>query len=214
MAALRSLGVASVPVVAIGDEWVFGQSLDDVAKLTGIEYAAKAQLTPEQLVEKLDLILAAAQRYLCQFPADKLDTNVRGRKRTYRNLGYHIFRLQEGFVEVATGAEGMVARELLDTEAPADIATALQIAAYGDRVRKIVRDWWDGLEDKSCRGPIETFYGTHPLHDVLERFTWHSGQHVRQLMLLLREDFATEPDRPLSDDDLAGLPLPEKVWDD
>ncbi len=214
MEALRRIGAASVPVVAVGDEWVFGQSLHDVAKLTGIEYAVKAQLTPEQLVEKLDLILAAAQRYLCQFPADKLDTNVRGRKRTYRNLGYHIFRLQEGFVEVATGAEKMIVRDLLNRDAPREMATALQIAAYGDRVRKIVRDWWQGLADKSCRGPMETYYGTHPLHDVLERFTWHSGQHVRQLMMLLREDFGTEPDRPLSDDDLAGLPLPEKVWDD
>ena len=214
MEALKRVGATSVPVVAVGDKWVFGQSLDDVARLTGIEYQAKAQLTPEQLVEKLDLILAAAQRYLCQFPADKLDTNVRDRKRTYRNLGFHIFRLQEAFLEVATGAEAMVTRELLNTEAPADMATALQITAYGDRVRKSVRDWWEGIEDSSCQGVIETYYGPHSLHDVLERFTWHSGQHVRQLMLLLREDFGTEPDRPLSDDDLAGLPLPVKVWDD
>ena len=93
------------------------------------------------------------------------------------------------------------------------MVTALHITAYGDKVRKIVKDWWDGLEDKSCRDPIETYYGTHPLHDVLERFTWHSGQHVRQLMMLLREDFDTEPDQPMSDDDFAGLPMPEKVWD-
>ena len=214
MEALKRVGATSVPVVALGDKWVYGQSLDDVARLTGVEYQVKAQLTPEQLVEKLDLILAAAQRYLCQFPADKLDTNVRDRKRTYRNLGFHIFRLQEAFLEVATGAEAMVTRELLNTEAPADMATALQITAYGDRVRKSVRDWWEGIEDPSCQGVIETYYGPHSLHDVLERFTWHSGQHVRQLMLLLREDFGTEPDRPLSDDDLAGLPLPVKVWDD
>ncbi len=214
MEALRRIGAASVPVVALGDKWVFGQSLHDVAKLTGIEYQAKAQLTPEQLVEKIDLFLAAAGRYLCQFPADKLDTNVRGRKRTYRNLGYHIFRLQEGFVEVATGAEERVVRGLLNKDAPAEMVTAPQIAAYGDRVRKIVKDWWQGLGDKSCQGPMETYYGTHSVHDVLERFTWHSGQHVRQLMMLLREDFATEPDRPLSDEDFAGLPMPEKVWDD
>jgi hypothetical protein len=32
-------------------------------------------------------------------------------------------------------------------------------------------------------------------------------------MLLLR-DHGIEPDGPLSDADLAGLPLPQKVWDD
>jgi hypothetical protein len=43
--------------------------------------------------------------------------------------------------------------------------------------------------------------------------TWHPAQHVRQLMLLRRDD-GIEPDGPLSEADFAGLPIPKKVWDD
>ncbi len=42
--------------------------------------------------------------------------------------------------------------------------------------------------------------------------TWHAAQHVRQVMMVLDgPDIA--PERPLTAADLAGLPLPEQVWD-
>jgi hypothetical protein len=48
---------------------------------------------------------------------------------------------------------------------------------------------------------------------VLERTTWHPTQHTRQLTLIL-ETLKIKPDRPLTAADLAGLPLPDKAWDD
>ena len=48
---------------------------------------------------------------------------------------------------------------------------------------------------------------------VLERTTWHCGQHVRQLMMVL-EMLGIQPDRPPSKETFAGLPMPDKVWDD
>ena len=50
------------------------------------------------------------------------------------------------------------------------------------------------------------------MHEVLERTAWHAAQHTRQLALIL-ESFGIEADRPLSAADLAGLPVPEEVWD-
>ena len=50
------------------------------------------------------------------------------------------------------------------------------------------------------------------LHEVLERTCWHSGQHARQLMLVL-ESRGIEPDGRLTDADFAGLPMPAEVWD-
>jgi len=47
----------------------------------------------------------------------------------------------------------------------------------------------------------------------LERTTWHSGQHVRQLVMVL-EMLGIEPDRPPTKENFAGLPMPDKVWDD
>jgi hypothetical protein len=50
------------------------------------------------------------------------------------------------------------------------------------------------------------------MHQLFERSTWHSAQHVRQLIAVL-ERFGIEPDGKLTSDDLAGLPLPERIWD-
>ncbi|RMF04668.1 MAG: hypothetical protein D6773_06145, partial [Alphaproteobacteria bacterium] len=58
----------------------------------------------------------------------------------------------------------------------------------------------------------KVYYGDVTLHEVLERTGWHSGQHTRQLMLVL-ETLGIVPDRPLTDADFAGLPMPKEVWD-
>ena len=73
--------------------------------------------------------------------------------------------------------------------------------------------WWASTADRTCAAAIDTYYGAHSLHEVLERSAWHSAQHARQLMMLL-ESLAIVPDGPLTQEQLAGLPLPEKVWDD
>ena len=51
------------------------------------------------------------------------------------------------------------------------------------------------------------------MHEYLERTTWHAGQHVRQLTMVLGL-LAIEPDGPLGPATFAGLPMPEKVWDE
>jgi hypothetical protein len=60
---------------------------------------------------------------------------------------------------------------------------------------------------------MDTYFGKHPLHVVLERTAWHPAQHTRQLMLIL-DTLKIEPERRLTPHDLAGLPLPDKAWDD
>ena len=47
---------------------------------------------------------------------------------------------------------------------------------------------------------------------VFERVTWHSAQHCRQLVPVL-ERMGIQPDRLLTASDLAGLPLPERLWE-
>jgi hypothetical protein len=50
------------------------------------------------------------------------------------------------------------------------------------------------------------------MHQLFERSTLHSAQHTRQMIAIL-ERFGIEPAGRLSADNLAGLPLPERVWD-
>ena len=54
--------------------------------------------------------------------------------------------------------------------------------------------------------------GDMKAHELFERTTWHSAQHCRQLMAAL-ERLGIPPDGPLTAENLAGLPLPEKLWE-
>ena len=210
---LRELGADSVPVVAKGDRFTYGQSLADVAAFVGIAYDDTPQLPPDELVRRLDLVLAAAQRLIRQIPADKLDDNVLERERTSRELAYHTFRIADAFIEVTIEARGEVTLEDLTSPAPNTIHSIDDIVVYGEGVRRLVQAWWTQEEDRECARLVPTYWGEHRLHLVLERMTWHPAQHVRQFAMLL-DKFGIKPDRPLTAADLDGLPVPEKVWDE
>ena len=210
---LRELGADSVPVVAKGDRFTYGQSLADVAAFVGIAYDDTPQLPPDELVRRLDLVLAAAQRLIRQIPAARLDDNVLERERTYRELAYHTFRIADAFIKVTIEARGEVTLEDLTSPAPDTIHSIDDIVVYGEGVRRLVQGWWAQEEDRECARLVPTYWGEHRLHLVLERMTWHPAQHVRQFAMLL-EKFGVKPDRPLTAADLAGLPVPEKVWDE
>ena len=95
---------------------------------------------------------------------------------------------------------------------PADVVSTEKIREYGKRVEHRLERWWAGLSDKSCRQTVSTYYGARPLHELLERCTWHSAQHARQIIAVL-ERFGIEPDGPLTDADYAGLPMPKGLWE-
>jgi hypothetical protein len=92
------------------------------------------------------------------------------------------------------------------------VKTVEQIRAYGAGVGARVQRWWAALPDKSGRQTVKTYYGERPLHELLERCTWHSAQHARQIIAVL-EGFGIQPNGPLSADDYAGLPMPAGLWE-
>lgn len=211
MELLRGLGADSVPVVSKGDRFVYAQSIGDVAAFLGVDAVVGPRLSPPELVDKLDTVLAAAQRFWRQMPDDALSRKLPNRDRTYRVLAHHVFRIPEAFLEVMAGAP--LSYEMLTTPPPADMQTVEQIAAYGQEVRDRIRAWWLALEDVTGEQRVQTYYGEQPMHEVLERTAWHAAQHARQTMMIL-EQLGLTPERPLTAEDLAGLPVPERVWDD
>ncbi len=200
-----------MPVVARAGKFVFAQSIGDVAAFLGLDVDATPQLSPDDLIGRLDAVLTAAVRHCRQMPDAELATELPNRPRSYRVLMHHIFRIPEAFLDAMQGET--LSHEMLVAPPPPDMATTEDIAAYGEAVRRRALAWWQAHEDKTCTAPVSTYYGTPPLHEVLERTVWHAAQHVRQLTSLL-EGLDIQPDRPLTAKDLAGLPLPEKVWDD
>ena len=204
-------GLRKVPVLARGDQYAMGQMLEPFAKLAGIDLSKVGGLSPEQLYRKYEMVLAAGQRYARQFSTAQLAERViPHRDRSIRTLCYHIFRIGESFLETWDGAEYGV--KIADNEPPASMQTGDDIARYGAGVWKHYEAWWQGLEDRALTRVLKTYYGDTAAHRVFERCTWHSAQHCRQLVAVL-ERMGIEPDRPLTPADLAGLPLPERLWE-
>lgn len=210
---LLALGVRNVPVVSKGDQFVFGQNLEDVAEFVGLHGTGHTPLPPEQLIAKWVNVLRRAQRYVRQIPNDRINERViPNRDRSIRLLSHHLFRIGEAFLE--TAVDGIEYAVQLANVPPKDgtFMTGDEIARYGDTVIACLQQWWDGLADKSCGQQVKTFFGMQPIHMLFERSTWHSAQHVRQLAALL-ERYGIEPDGRLTAEDLAGLPLPERLWE-
>ena len=212
-AQLLKLGVHTVPVLARGEQYIFCQNLEDVAEFVGLQGTGHTPLLPIALITKWTIVLRAAQRYIRQIPRERLnDRAIDNRDRSIRLLSHHIFRIGEAFLE--TAIDGVEYWVQLANVPPEDgtYTTGEEITAYGNSVIERIENWWSQLDDKSCQQKVKTFYGTPPMHQLFERSTWHSAQHTRQMIAVL-ERFGIEPDLRLTAEDLAGLPLPEGIWE-
>jgi hypothetical protein len=95
--------------------------------------------------------------------------------------------------------------------APAEITDGPALARYGALVRARLAGWFAGAAGDEYARTVHTYYGAQGAHELLERTTWHAGQHVRQLYdLAARLNVA--PPAPLPPDLFEGLPMPESVW--
>ena len=210
---LLALGVRNTPVVAKGESYVFGQNLEDVAEFVGLQGTGHKPLPPDQLISKWVNVLRATQRYLRQMPTARMNERVvENRDRSIRILSHHVFRIGEAFLETAIdGVEYSITHANVPPE-DGTFLTGAEIAGYGEEVIRRLQQWWDGEKDKTLDYKVKTYYGAQPMHVVFERSTWHSAQHARQLIHVL-ERFGIEPDRRLTTGDLAGLPLPERLFE-
>lgn len=212
-AELAALGIRTVPIVRRGTDWANGQVLRDVARVAGIAWGGTPVLPAAELVAREIEIQTTAQRLFAQIPDDKLGTLLPHRPRSYAQLGYHIFNICDAFLEhevqglpLKEGAYSRVAAPGKDSKA--------DTLAYGRDTLERFRNWWAGpgpTTDFSRKAKV--YYGDVTLHEYLERTTWHSGQHVRQLTMVLTM-LGIQPDRPPAKELFAGLPMPDKVWDD
>jgi glutaredoxin len=213
LAELATLGIRSVPIVRRGKAWANGQVLREVARVAGIAWGGARMLPVPELAARLIEIQTAAQRLFAQIPDDKLARVLPHRPRSYAQLAYHIFNIADAFLEHEV--QGLPLKEgVYGRVPPPEMNTKAKILAYGQDVLERFRSWWDGpgrMTDFSRKAQV--YYGDVTLHEYLERTTWHSGQHVRQLVMVLGM-LGIEPDRPPSKETFAGLPMPDKVWDD
>lgn len=207
-ARLAALGARSVPVIARGDAFVYGQDLAVVARFLGIEPDLQ-RLDVPVLVSRLLALLDSAALLVAQLPEQSWRERLPGRERTHLDLAYHVSQVVVGFLDAALG--GRLTFEHFERKPPDHVATAADVAQLIRSVSQALAVWWGANQSRLPAG-LDTYYGRQPLHAVLERTTWHVAQHGRQLQRLL-ELRGVEPQPPLAPALLAGLPLPEDVWD-
>ncbi len=209
---LAALGLKLVPIVARGKDWANGAVFRDVARVAGFEWRSHDMLSPEEMVDRIEGILAGARRLAVQIPEHRLDDMLPGRPRSYRQLAYHVFNIVEVFLD-RVERDAAYTYEALLSILPDGMVTKQDLLGYASRIQKRLQRWWETAgRDTDFGQPGKVYYGEVTLLEVLERTGWHSGQHTRQLALVV-ESLGLEPDRPLADADFAGLPMPSQVWD-
>lgn len=205
---LQKLGLRTVPVLSRGAKFIFGQNTQQIIDFLGLDEDGGPQLSVVELRDRLDKFMGAALELIPLMPADRLATHVPGRPRSYRTLAFHLFRVVDAFI----GAnEGTALVQAMFREEPVADADTSSLVEHGEKVRQRFRDWWAKGDRTPSKG-LDTYYGSQTLHELLERTTWHCGQHVRQYMMLLEREGVSYR-RPLVDADFAKLPMPKNVWD-
>jgi hypothetical protein len=195
--------------VQIGDRAVHGWNPPGYAELLGVSYKAAAQLPPRELAARLDRILETAQALIARFDAAHLDVVPPERKRSIRDLGFHVFRVGLSFIDAMD--QGRLPETWFDERAPAAMHDGGDVARWGALVRGRIAGWFQGAADDEFERVVEVYYGPQGAHDLLERTTWHCGQHLRQLYVLTERARITPP-APLAPALFEDLPIPEAIW--
>ncbi len=206
---MRRLGAPRAPAVAVGDRVVHGWNPEGYAKLVGVAWTPPGKLSPRALAARLDAILAATEELTRTIPADRLGWKPPERDRTLGDLAFHVFRIGASFADAMDS--GKLPENWFSETAPPDFADGTAIARYGALVRGRLAGWFEGAADTEFDRTILTYYGAQGAHEFLERTTWHTAQHLRQLHILL-DRIGIEPPRPLDTALLDNLPLPDSIW--
>lgn len=209
---LAALGLMP-PAVVVGERGVPGLDLVAIAELVGSSYVPPPILPPAALKDRYGVVMAALRRLIAQIPPAALDRQLPHRPRPARSLVAHAATTPMlAFLDAYDS--GLYNGRLLPEPALAEHGT---IAELGDAAAATVARldaWWDRFGyDDDFTNVVETHnphWGHRTLREVFERSVWHTTQHVRQLAYFL-ETLDIAPDRPLTDADLAGLPLPERL---
>jgi hypothetical protein len=209
---LQKFGIKRIPAVARGDSYCFGQKLKDVCDFVGIEYGDVQEFTVDELAAKMNVILPAAHGYMREMDQDDLDCKLPNRDRTIRQLCYHISRIVEGFCEVMEGVQEEFHTSIADSKHPDNIKTGDDLASYGGGVLARFNKWHEAYKGDGSE-PANVYWGEVTLRELLERVTWHPGQHTRQLKMFM-ETRGKPPSKPIDESVFEGLPMPKKVWDD
>lgn len=205
---LTRIGVHA-PAVVVGERGVQGIDLAGIARLVGYDYDPPDMLAPDVLRTRYLTVMTALGSHTTQLAETDLDWRSPANNRSVRFLIAHAATIMRMFVDTRH-------RDDFDNSGapPPDLAEHGDLDALRNWTQGTVarfEEWWAevGHDDPFDR-ILRTTWGHRTLHEVLERAVWHTTHHVRQLQDWMAS-FGTTPTNPLSEEDLAGLPLPTRM---
>jgi len=182
---LVALAGRHVPIARRGKHWVDGQVLADLARIAGIPWSGTAMLAPPELMNRAEAVLSTAERLTRQIPEEQLGLELPDRPRSFRQLVAHIAQIDEAFLDLVEHGRRLE-YAAYNQDVPANVKTREDLVRFVESVRLRLRSWWQEqghATDFSAKADV--YYGEQSLHEFLERSTWHSAQHVRQLALVV-----------------------------
>ncbi len=209
---LKARGIRGVPCILRAADFVYAQSLEEVSRFIGLTYRAPRK-DPAFLFEQWFFLLNLGIGYLEACPEPLLATDVlKERKRPIGQLAYHVYQIPNAFVHCMENREP---KWVLRAAGPVD----MEIALNREKLLKFARLAVDGLmgywERMGKALPMEPFVleeGLRSADEFLDRSSWHSAQHLRQIASVLsRERVSLIPD--WSDDFCYGLSIPVELWE-
>jgi len=207
-AELEQVGIL-VPAARVGDRWVNGVDLAAVADLLGVPYSPPVMLSPEDLADRYTLNLGVARAMIGQMTDEMLAHELPGRHRRMLDVACQVASVMRSFLSAYHDDR----HDIVFYSTPDAVRTREDVLDRLDATQAAFTTWWeqDGIDDPLDR-VTETYWGYRTLHEILEREVWHTTQHLRQLEYVLRK-FGVTPAVPLTDANLAGLPLPAGIHD-
>ena len=166
-----------------GSRFVFAQDLGDLARFIGVEFDGHAACRRRSWCSRLDLILAATQRYLGQFHERRPGRGAAGPRTQHPRPRLPHLR-DPGGVPRRSPRRAAHLRLLRAHAGPRHAERGPGRGLRADRARRAPHRG-GASADAGRLGTLDTYYGIHPTERVLERTAWHAAQHARQIMALL-----------------------------
>jgi hypothetical protein len=208
-AEMRAHGIGGLPATLLDGRFVHGWNPAALAKLVGVSFDDTPALSPLELAQTLDTVLYTHQHLIKLLTPAQLAIRHPHRDRALHTLAFHIFRLSAAFVD--SMEQGFLEKRWLDETPPAALGDGVALAAYGQQVRERIAAWFAAAPPDAFPGVARTYYGDQSAHLLLERTTWHAGQHLRQVYDLL-QTAGSLPVTPLAPELFEGLPMPDELW--
>ena len=209
---LQALGLMSVPVVVVGDQFVVGWNPTKVGQLVGFE-AREVTTTPEQMLSSIRTLLDATIRAVSQIPEEMLTWKSPDRDRPLRQLVHHMFRNYELGVDADVLGEFPARTTWRMTRDVPTFGSTARLVRYGEMVRAKFNAWYDLVDPDAFTTTIDADVGPRTLMQVLERTRLHSSFHLRQVYAFLEAGRVT-PIAPITLDEMRAMgmeDLPEGI---